>query len=413
MRASQSASDSSVARGPAASAPRGQLLEREGLAQRRRGAARRPRARARAPCRSRGRPAPACRHPAGGCGGRSRSRPALGHRRHAVGGGRRAALVQPGRRDGGVDPGGGEVVGAAGPPPSASGTGWRCRGGARRWADCRCAGGPSLELTASVKFAWMLEEPVVDPRTPVLIGAGQLSNRVDKGATAARAGRPDRRGAPAGRRGQRRRRRPRSTGADAVHIVGLLSWRYRDPGRLVAERVGADPRTTTVTGMGGNSPQSLVNLACLAILAGEADLVLLGGAEAWRTRMGARRRASSSTGPCRATTCPRPTKSIAEVPDVGAGRAGPRRGRCRCRCTRCSSRPTASSSGAASTSTSSRCPSCGPGSARWRPTNPHAWIQEALHARGDPHADRRQPDDRLPVHEADELQQRRRAGRRR
>ena len=40
--------------------------------------------------------------------------------------------------------------------------------------------------------------------------------------------------------------------------------------------------------MGGNSPQSLVNLSCLAIQAGDADLVLLGGAEAWRTRMGAR-----------------------------------------------------------------------------------------------------------------------------
>ncbi|MDP1806464.1 MAG: hypothetical protein Q8K72_14915, partial [Acidimicrobiales bacterium] len=29
-----------------------------------------------------------------------------------------------------------------------------------------------------------LEEPVVDPRTPVLIGTGQLSNRVDRGAEA-------------------------------------------------------------------------------------------------------------------------------------------------------------------------------------------------------------------------------------
>ena len=78
------------------------------------------------------------------------------------------------------------------------------------------------------------------------------------------------------------------TGADAVHTVGLLSWRYRDPAALVGERVGATPKATSVTGMGGNGPQSLVNLTCLAIQRGDADLVLLGGAEAWRTRMGAR-----------------------------------------------------------------------------------------------------------------------------
>src|SRR5690606_27455937 len=78
------------------------------------------------------------------------------------------------------------------------------------------------------------------------------------------------------------------TGADAVHVVGLLSWRYRDPGALVAQRLGASPRDTTLSGMGGNTPQSLVNDACLAIQAGEADLVLLTGAEAWRTRSAAR-----------------------------------------------------------------------------------------------------------------------------
>ena len=45
-------------------------------------------------------------------------------------------------------------------------------------------------------------------------------------------------------------------------------------------------------------------------------------------------------------------------------------------------------------------------------TNPHAWIQRGVHRRGDPHAVARQPDDRVPVHEAAELQQRGGAGRR-
>jgi acetyl-CoA C-acetyltransferase len=128
---------------------------------------------------------------------------------------------------------------------------------------------------------------MVDPRTPVLIGAGQLSWRVDRGEEPLE---------PVDLIAEALRRAADSTGAgeavltgaDAVHVVALLSWRYRDPAALVAQRLGASPRDTSVTGMGGNSPQSLVNQVCLAIQAGTADLVLIGGSEAWRTRTGAR-----------------------------------------------------------------------------------------------------------------------------
>jgi len=158
-----------------------------------------------------------------------------------------------------------------------------------------------------------LEELVIDPRTPVLIGAGQLSNRVDRGAAvlepadliveALRLAAEDSGVGPAA-----------LTGADTVHVVSLLSWRYRDPARLVAERIGADPRTTTVTGMGGNSPQSLVNLASLAIQTGEADLVLLGGAEAWRTRMAARTAGVELGWTVQGDDVPEAARSTAEVP---------------------------------------------------------------------------------------------------
>jgi acetyl-CoA C-acetyltransferase len=135
---------------------------------------------------------------------------------------------------------------------------------------------------------------MVDPRTPVLIGAGQLSLRVDQGedplepvdliVEALRRAADDA-GVPT----------DALAGADAVHIVSLLSWRYRDPGLLVAERLGASPRDTSVSGMGGNSPQTLVNQVCTAIQAGDADLVLVGGAEAWRTRS-ANRKVGSERG---------------------------------------------------------------------------------------------------------------------
>jgi len=126
----------------------------------------------------------------------------------------------------------------------------------------------------------------LDPRTPVLVGGGQLSNRVDEGAPALE---------PVDLIAEAARLAAADTGAadpgkvlaalDSVRVVSLLSWRYPDPGRLVAERLGAgDLRSSWYTTMGGNTPQSLVNQTCLDVLAGDADVVLIGGAEAWRTR---------------------------------------------------------------------------------------------------------------------------------
>ena len=153
---------------------------------------------------------------------------------------------------------------------------------------------------------------MVDPRTPVLIGAGQLSHRVDRGeqplepvdlvVEALRRAADDSGAGPAA-----------LSGADTVHIVSILSWRYRDPGLLAAQRVGAQPRTTTLSGMGGNSPQSIVNLACLDIQAGRSDLVLVGGAEAWRTRMGARKGNQELGWTVQGDDVPQATASTADV----------------------------------------------------------------------------------------------------
>jgi acetyl-CoA C-acetyltransferase len=70
---------------------------------------------------------------------------------------------------------------------------------------------------------------------------------------------------------------------DSIRVVNLLSAHYRDPGLLLAERIGANP-TTGYSGVGGNVPQSLVNQACLDIQHGRAGVVLVAGAETWRTR---------------------------------------------------------------------------------------------------------------------------------
>ena len=126
----------------------------------------------------------------------------------------------------------------------------------------------------------------LDPRTPVLVGVGQLNQRVDRGEPALE---------PVDMMAEALRRAEGDAGAtgllaaaDSIRVLCLLSWRYADPGALVAERVGASPRETGLTVMGGNFVQTMVNRTAADIAAGRADVVLLTGGEAWRTRTKAR-----------------------------------------------------------------------------------------------------------------------------
>jgi acetyl-CoA C-acetyltransferase len=119
----------------------------------------------------------------------------------------------------------------------------------------------------------------LNPRTPILVGGGQVNERhggrepVDLIAEAARRAADE-----AGCRGLLAR-------LESIRVVGMLSWRYRNAAALVGERLGAPVRHTGYTGAGGSNPQVLVNAAAEDIAAGRHDVVLVGGAEAWRTRM--------------------------------------------------------------------------------------------------------------------------------
>ena len=73
-----------------------------------------------------------------------------------------------------------------------------------------------------------------------------------------------------------------------MRAVSLLSWRYRDPARFVAEALGLDGARTGLYDSGGNSPQDLLNHTGRQIQRGKLDLALLVGGEAWRTRTRAR-----------------------------------------------------------------------------------------------------------------------------
>ena len=134
----------------------------------------------------------------------------------------------------------------------------------------------------------------IDPRTPVLAGVGQASERlgqpgyqrrspVDLAADAARAALAD-------------------TGADPAVIAaaidtvaGVRQFEISHPAaraplgrsdnypRSVAGRVGAAPARAILEVSGGQAPQHLVNELAAAIACGRADAALVFGAEAMST----------------------------------------------------------------------------------------------------------------------------------
>jgi acetyl-CoA C-acetyltransferase len=126
----------------------------------------------------------------------------------------------------------------------------------------------------------------LDPRTPVVIGVGQfvhhaagIEDALEPLALMAEA--IDRAAADAGLASIPR--------ADSLRVVSLLSWRYGNPPLLLAQRLGLSPRELAYTTPGGNTPQSLVNATAGQIAAGELDVAILTGGEAFRTRIRAKK----------------------------------------------------------------------------------------------------------------------------
>ncbi len=135
----------------------------------------------------------------------------------------------------------------------------------------------------------------LDPRQPVLVGVGQVTYRegdapepVDLLAEAVRRAADDCRAASGG--AQRV-----LDAVGSVRVVNIVSRRYPDPGRLVAQRLGLTPTHTMYTTGGGQTPHQLVDRACDDIAAGRVDAVMIGGAESWRTRSAIKRRGEAST----------------------------------------------------------------------------------------------------------------------
>ena len=138
----------------------------------------------------------------------------------------------------------------------------------------------------------------LDPRTPVLVGVGQVGQRSEVDvpisqrtepvalmADALRAAADDCHGDGAGARLLSR--------AQTLRIMVPLCWGYVNPGLLVSRTLGIEPGEQVLTAIGGNSPQSMTNQTALAIAAGELDVALIVGAECIGSRTAARRHPDS------------------------------------------------------------------------------------------------------------------------
>lgn len=85
--------------------------------------------------------------------------------------------------------------------------------------------------------------------------------------------------------------------ADHVQAVRVVKgiWPYRDPGRLVAERLGTAGARSGLTSIGGNEAIDLLNQTAHEISTGHLDLAVICGAETMRTRRRDRGAGRSST----------------------------------------------------------------------------------------------------------------------
>jgi acetyl-CoA C-acetyltransferase len=77
---------------------------------------------------------------------------------------------------------------------------------------------------------------------------------------------------------------------DSIQVVYCQSWPYDDPVERLAAELGSSPRHRVYSGIGGTTPQDLVNRTATAMASGEMDLALVCSAEALATTRGAKKR---------------------------------------------------------------------------------------------------------------------------
>jgi acetyl-CoA C-acetyltransferase len=128
---------------------------------------------------------------------------------------------------------------------------------------------------------------VTDPRTPCIIGVGRHTWRgldapepLAMWEHVARAAAADTRATNPNVLEQ----------LDSVQVVYCQTWQYDDAPDRLAERLRADPKHRYYSGIGGTTPQQLVNATADGMLDGELDLALITSAEALATQRAYKKR---------------------------------------------------------------------------------------------------------------------------
>ncbi|HXX91605.1 MAG TPA: hypothetical protein VEI83_15410, partial [Acidimicrobiales bacterium] len=98
---------------------------------------------------------------------------------------------------------------------------------------------------------------------------------------------------------------------ERVSVVNMLTPVGPAPAARLARRLGIDPAVREVSTIGGNSPQTLVARAAAAIAAGDAEVVLVAGAEAQRSQRARRPEGGRVSGT--------PSEQHETVPDAVVG----------------------------------------------------------------------------------------------
>lgn len=131
---------------------------------------------------------------------------------------------------------------------------------------------------------------MIDSRTPVVVGVGQITRRPRDDADLIAAAEP------ADLMAEAIRLADKDTGArrsfvdriDVIWVPQPLTRRYPDPGAVTLRRLGVEARTYRAL-IGGNSPQLLASEAAAMIQRGGADVCVIAGGEAMYSRFRARK----------------------------------------------------------------------------------------------------------------------------
>ena len=147
----------------------------------------------------------------------------------------------------------------------------------------------------------------IDPRTPVLVGQGQIVNHA---ATLADAREPAQLIAEAIRSAASDAGLNTVPDVDALNIVRMLSWRYANPAHTVAKLLGINTLADGITPHGGNMPQLVVNKLAVEIQKGELDIAIIAGGESSYSRSRAQREGTTLNWTPEAQGTPAPNQIV-------------------------------------------------------------------------------------------------------